>query len=132
MLTNDNVRYLIDLGNRYSTDAIRAIRADKIMDKQDKSDMIDVVMNNDIEAFWKLDTVVRDHLLDALKEEFNFLDYDELMQLSEDILSYQDYLKNMQKSICNIKIAKDIDIEVKRLANINSKLCRYADRIKYN
>ena len=132
MLTNDNVRYLIDLGNRYSTDAIRAIRADKTMDNQDKSDMIDVVMNNDIESFWKLDTIVRDHLLDALKEEFNFLDYDELMELSNDILSYQDYLKDMQKSICNLKIAKDIESEVKRLAKINSKLCKMADNVKHN
>ena len=132
MLTNDNIRYLIELGNRYSTDVIRAIRADKIMDNQDKSDMIDVVMNNDIESFWKLDTIVRDHLIDILRAEFNFLDYDELMELSNDILSYQDYLKGMQKFSYNLMIAKDIESEVKRLAKINSKLCKMADNVKYN
>lgn len=130
MFTNNNIKYLIDMGNRYSTDAIRAIRADKIMDDQDKSDMIDVVMNNDIESFWKLDTIVRDHLLDALKEEFNFLDYDDLMELSDIILNLQDYYKTMQKTICNVTIAKSITPEIEKLQKVNSKICRYANRIK--
>lgn len=128
MRTVDNQRYLLNIGQLYSSDVIHVLMHDKVLDKQDISECIDIVMDNNFEAYTKLDTLVRDHLMDALADTFNFMDYEELMELSTIVLQYQQTLSKINE----LTPHNNLDKELKQLQKINSKLCKFAININPN
>lgn len=135
MLTVDNQRYLLTLANVYQADAIQAIensdyakQPDDIV-KQDIKDFKHIVLNNNHNEYFNLDTAARDALMDILIEEFNFIDADTMMLLSEVILRAMQSNNEAIKAIYNKDAIKALEKENKKLQNINSMLCRYAQRI---
>lgn len=92
MYSNENIEYLLDLGNHFLSRAKNAIKKDDVLDDDDKNQMIDVVKSNDIKNFYKMDTIVRDHLIIALSSEFNFLCADELSEIADMLRNYYDML----------------------------------------
>ena len=128
MFTSDNVRYLLTIGNRYIDDAKAAIERDNIMDANDKKDMIEVVESNDFKAFCELDTIVRDHLIDALATEFNFLEYKDYIELSDIVLDYMKLLSTMQ-SIMPKAATKALQADIDKACKWNNKLCDMMERV---
>ena len=123
MLTISNQKYLLSLANLYSTDAIKAIRHNQILDDEyDKPQCIDVIMDNDFEKYSQLDTLVREELMQELKTTFNYLDYDELTELSDIVLNYQSYLSSMISAL-PANLHEPLQKEIKHLGTVNSKLC---------
>lgn len=96
MYSNENIEYLLDLGNHFLSRAKNAIKKDDVLDDDDKNQMIDVVKSNDIKIFYKMDTIVRDHLIIALSSEFNFLCADELSEIADMLRNYYDMLLKVQ------------------------------------
>lgn len=96
MYSNENIEYLLDLGNHFLSRAKNAIKKDDVLDDDDKNQMIDVVKSNDIKNFYKMDTIVRDHLIIALSSEFNFLCADELSEIADMLRNYYDMLLKVQ------------------------------------
>ena len=96
MYSTENIKYLLDLGNHFLSRAKNAIKKDDVLDDDDKNQMIDVVKSNDIKNFYKMDTIVRDHLIIALSSEFNFLCADELSEIADMLRNYYDMLLKVQ------------------------------------
>ena len=96
MYSTENIKYLLDLGNHFLSRAKNAIKKDDVLDDDDKNQMIDVVKSNDIKLFYKMDTIVRDHLIIALSSEFNFLCADELSEIADMLRNYYDMLLKVQ------------------------------------
>lgn len=128
MLTADNIRYLLTIGNRYIDDAKAAIDRDTTLDINDKNDMYNVVKNNDFKAFCRLDTIVRDHLIDALKTEFNFMEYNDYIELSDIVLDYMKLLSTMQ-SIMPKAATKALQADIDKACKWNNKLCDMMERV---
>jgi tagatose-1,6-bisphosphate aldolase non-catalytic subunit AgaZ/GatZ len=135
MLTVDNQKYLLTLANIYSVDAIKAIKnsdyakqPEEIV-KQDIKDFIHIILNNNHARYFNLDTAARDALMDILIEEFNFIDAETMMILSQVILRAMQSNNEAIKAIYNGDAIEALEKENKMLQGINSMLCRYAQRI---
>ena len=126
MRTVDNQRYLLSLAQLYSTDSCAAVRR-SAMDNDDKDDCYHVILNNDFPGYANLDTIVREHLMDILSEEFCFLDYEEYLFLSDSLIHYMEYLRSIPGLTPDIH--KGMENTLKKLSDMNTKLLSYAKRI---
>lgn len=129
MKTIDNQKYLLSIGNLYSTDAIHSIKNNKILDNEDKEQCIDIVMNNDFKSYCELDTLVREELMDSLEEAYCFFDADALLLLSDLVIRAIEENNRAAKMIHNNDAIDVLDRENKKLQELNSKLIRYATKL---
>lgn len=135
MLTVDNQKYLLTLANIYQVDAIKAIensdyakQPEEIV-KQDIKDFTHIILNNNHNEYFSLDTAARDELMDILIEEFSFIDADTMMILSGLVIRAMQGNNKAIEGIYNPDAINALKKENKKLQKINSMLCRYAQRI---
>jgi len=144
MLKDTEMRYLINTARANYSTAIRAINNSKYYKAACNSCVRDYatvmlegflsVMNADSnEEAWKtfseLDATTSDNLINLLKDTFGFIGSEELLELSNIILSYQSDLSRTA-GLLPPNALKGLDKDLQRLKELNTMLCDYAGKFE--
>lgn len=74
-----------------------------------------------------LDTAARDGFIEIIKNEYGYIEHDEMIELSSIILNYKAYLEKSTAYMPE-SVYQAVNKELKRLTALNTMLCNYAKK----